>query len=124
MQNGSMVLPDGTAAVPRARRTRWFWERIRGLLGTKTLADGEGLLISPCGAVHTVGMRYPLDLVFLDAKGRVVRTVADVPPGRLAVSGGVRARATLEVRAGWLDIAALEGRVLRWRASSKDEGER
>ena len=114
MRDGSLVLPDGAAIVPRVRRTGWFWERMRGLLGTNPLADGEGLLITPCAAVHTVGMRYPLDLVFLDAQGRVVRTVANVPPGRLAVSGGVHARATLEVRAGWLDLLALEGRELRW----------
>lgn len=101
--------------VPSVARTTRAWERARGLLGRRALPAGHGLLITPCGAVHTLGMRLALDLVFLDAGWRVVRTVAAVPPWRLAVWGGPRARHTLEVQAGWLDLDAWAGRVLRWQ---------
>jgi uncharacterized membrane protein (UPF0127 family) len=84
------------------------------LLGRGSLAPGRGLLITPCAGVHTLAMRFPLDLVFLDRGGTVVRTAAAVPPGRLAVWGGRGACQTLEVQAGWLDLAPLRGRTLRW----------
>jgi uncharacterized membrane protein (UPF0127 family) len=48
-----------------------WWSRARGLLGGAPPA-GEGILLSPCRAVHTFGMRCPLDVLFLDRGGRVV----------------------------------------------------
>lgn len=59
---------------------RW-WTRLRGLLGRPALEPGEGLLISPCRSVHTFGMRYPIDVLFLAADGRVVARYPDLPPG-------------------------------------------
>jgi uncharacterized protein len=43
---------------------------------------GAGLLIPRCRSVHTLGMRFPLDLVFLDDDGRVIELHSGVPPGR------------------------------------------
>ena len=76
-------------------------ERARGLLGRDGLDAGVCMLLRPCGLVHTFGMRFALDLVFLDALGRVVKRARGVPPGRIRW-GGRRARATLEAQAGWL----------------------
>lgn len=101
--------------VPDALRTRHIGERLVGLLGCRALPPGSGLLIAPCGSVHTIGMRFALDLVFMDAAGRVVRTVAGVRPWRCAVWGGLAARQTLEVQSGWLDLSDLTGRTLCWR---------
>jgi len=42
--------------------------RNKGLLGRNSLASGEGLWIVPCEAIHTFGMRFPIDLVYLTAK--------------------------------------------------------
>lgn len=89
-----------------------------GLLWRSELPAGHGLLIVPCRAIHTVGMRFALDLIFMDGAGRVLRSVAGVPPGRIMVWGGLRARQTLEVQAGWLDLAALEGARIEWRPAS------
>lgn len=47
------------------------WSRLRGLLGRPEPARGEGLLIDPSRAVHMYGMKYPLDVLFLDPEGRV-----------------------------------------------------
>ena len=44
---------------------------------------GPGLLIPRCRSVHTLGMRFALDLVFLDRRGRVVAERRNVPPGRI-----------------------------------------
>src|ERR1700751_2744097 len=60
-------------------------DRRRGLLGRKQLDSGEGLWIVPCEAVHTFGMRFAVDLVYLDKKHRVVKTRSQVLPGRISV---------------------------------------
>lgn len=58
--------------------------RRKGLLGRAGLANGEGLWIVPCEAVHTFGMQFPIDLVYLDRRNRVVKTRTHVRPGRLS----------------------------------------
>lgn len=47
-------------------------ERTRGLLGTAKLPRGKGLWIAPCRSIHSFGMRYEFDALFLDRDGRVV----------------------------------------------------
>jgi hypothetical protein len=59
-------------------------DRRRGLLGRERLPTGEGLWIIPCEAVHTFGMRFAIDLVYLDRKHRVVKTRSQVRPGRMS----------------------------------------
>ena len=64
------------------------------LLGLALLAPeraGPGLLIPRCRSVHTVGMRFRLDLVFLDERRRVVEVRRDVPPGRFVRCPGAMA---------------------------------
>jgi uncharacterized membrane protein (UPF0127 family) len=72
--------------------------RRRGLAGLAAPAPGHALLLRPCRSVHTVGMRFALDLLWLDAGGALVRVDRDVGPRRLC--GCRRARAVLECAAG------------------------
>jgi uncharacterized membrane protein (UPF0127 family) len=84
---------DGTIAnVPVARG---FRARLRGLSLRSRAAAGPGLLIPRCSSVHTFGMRFPLDLYFLDARRRVISVRRRVPPRRFAWERG--AHAVLEV---------------------------
>ena len=53
--------------------------RLRGLLGT--LPNDDLVMLVPCSDVHTFGMAYPLDLAFIDAKGRVMKSYRNVEPG-------------------------------------------
>jgi uncharacterized membrane protein (UPF0127 family) len=62
---------------------RW-WLRLRGLLGRRALAPGEGLLLVPCKSVHTFGMRLVIDVAFLDPSGRVVAVYLHMSPGRVS----------------------------------------
>jgi uncharacterized membrane protein (UPF0127 family) len=88
---------------------------MRGLLGRDDLPVGHGLLIEACGSVHTVGMRFVLDVVFLDAAWCVRRVCRQVPPGRWLVWGGWCGLRALEVRAGWLDLSSVRpGTRLEW----------
>jgi hypothetical protein len=72
--------------------------RTRGLLGRSALPPGSGLLLDPCPSVHTWFMRFPIDVIFLDGKNRVVGLKHNLKPFRMAGSWhGVR---TLELPAG------------------------
>lgn len=82
-----------------------FLTRARGLLGRK-LALEEALLIRPCAAVHTFGMAYPIDAVFLDAHDRIRKIVPHLAPWRMAACGG--SRAVLELNAGQARALGLE----------------
>jgi len=100
--------------LPRVWRARSPWERMRGLLGRAPLAPDEALLLEPCASVHTFGMRYPIDLAFLDRSGHVLRIIAAVKPRRVALRPG--ARATLEMAAGAAAALGLRpGDRLEWR---------
>jgi uncharacterized membrane protein (UPF0127 family) len=74
------------------------WSRMRGLLGRSGLERGEGLLLKPCGSVHTLFMRFPIDVVFLDRELSVLAVRAAVPAWRTARAQG--AKVTLELGAG------------------------
>jgi uncharacterized membrane protein (UPF0127 family) len=91
----------------RVRTASTFLSRLVGLLGTAAIAEGEGLWIVPCRSVHTLGMRYPIDVAFLDARGVVVGILEGLPPNRV---GRVfrDARGALELRSG---ILAVTGTV-------------
>ena len=58
-----------------------WWLRLRGLLFRPPLEPGEGLLLSPCRAVHMAGMRYTIDVVFLAPNGAVVALYPGLAPG-------------------------------------------
>ena len=71
---------------------------MKGLLGKRSLAAGDGLLIKPAPSVHTFFMRFPIDVVFLSRKGEVMKVSADVGPW--GVRSCRRAYAVLELPAG------------------------
>jgi hypothetical protein len=71
--------------------------RLLGLALLGRERAGPGLLIPSCSSVHTFGMRFPLDVVFLDGAGRVLRVVRAVPARRAVAMRG--AAALLEVPA-------------------------
>ena len=105
---------EGTVVLPRVWRADNWHLRLRGLLLRPPLCDGEGLLIVPCDSVHTFWMGYPLDLLFLDRAGRVLRWREDLRPWRGAWCR--RAHATIEMRSGSLArISPSVGQQLQWR---------
>ncbi len=75
-----------------------LWSRGRGLLGRRSLAPQQGLLIRPCSSVHTWFMRFAIDVVYLDADWRVTKVVPALQPWRF--SWGRGAHMALELPAG------------------------
>jgi uncharacterized protein len=57
--------------------------RMKGLLGRTGLAPGAGMIIMPSQAVHTIAMRFPIDVVFVDKNGRVVHLQPALVPNRV-----------------------------------------
>ena len=84
--------------------TSWL-ERAAGLLFRAPLAADECLRIAPCSSVHTIGMRYPIDVVFVDRAGRVAGMSRHVRPLRAAMC--LKADATFEFRVGAIDRLGL-----------------
>jgi uncharacterized membrane protein (UPF0127 family) len=89
---------DGRTIPLRVYEANGFLSRARGLLGSAPLGDHEALWIRPCKSVHTLGMRYAIDVVFLDRRQRVIAVLHAVQPLRLA--GVRRAHSTVELLAG------------------------
>src|SRR5262245_64356962 len=84
------------ADTPKTRRM--------GLLGRDSLKPGEGLWIYPTQAIHTFGMKFPIDVVFLDRRLRVKRIYHRLAPYRLtALVFG--AQSVLELAAGSLALS-------------------
>lgn len=88
-------------------RATGFAARLLGLAGLRAVPTGHALLLPRTRSVHTFGMRVPIDLVWCDGDGRVVRIDEGVRPGRLR--GCREARSVLETAAG-------EGRA--WRVGA------
>ena len=91
----------GTLLGSRIGRANRWWLRLRGLSGRDTLREGEGLLLEPCRAVHMLGMRFPIDVVFLAADGSVVAVYPALAPGARTRYHRA-ARSALELPAGTL----------------------
>jgi uncharacterized membrane protein (UPF0127 family) len=72
--------------------------RKTGLLKHERLDPGEGLWIKPCEGVHTVGMKFPIDVLFLDKKRKVVKIRAAMPRWRMAAC--LWAHSVLELPSG------------------------
>jgi uncharacterized membrane protein (UPF0127 family) len=82
-----------TLLVASGRRSRML-----GLAKLDELPARHGLLLSPCRSVHTVGMRFALDLVWLDGDECPVRLDEGVAPRRMRTC--LRARSVVETKAG------------------------
>jgi len=83
----------------RAAVADTFWTRLRGLLGRSGLGPGEGLVLTRTNSVHSLGMRFAIDVIHVDHAGRVCRLLTPLPPWRLGpiVRGG---EYVIEVPAG------------------------
>ena len=94
-------LETGRVLVDRLEVADSLWKRTVGLLGRKTLAEDSGLWLEPCGGVHTFGMAFSIDLLFLDREGRALRAISALKPWRIA--GPMKGtRTVVELPAGTL----------------------
>ncbi len=117
MSKSGSVWRDGVCLWSDARMADKVWSRARGLLGRRSMGSEEALWIRPCGAVHTWGMGFPIDVVWLDGEGRILNLRESLAPWRWAWSGQSKARDTLELAAGQIWESGLQtGQRLAWHS--------
>ena len=92
----------GTLVGEAIRVAETGLSRIVGLLGERELLPGDGLLIVPSQGVHTVGMLFAIDVVFLDGQWNVIAIKRDMRPFQLSRVFW-KAAAVLELRSGIVD---------------------
>ncbi|MFN2595168.1 MAG: DUF192 domain-containing protein [Actinomycetota bacterium] len=85
MQVSITVAGSSTVVAREALVARTPWQRMRGLLGRPRLVEGQALILSRARRVHTIGMRYPIDVVFCDDRWTVVAIARDLRPGRISL---------------------------------------
>ncbi|MDR5658925.1 DUF192 domain-containing protein [Serpentinicella sp. ANB-PHB4] len=61
-----------------------FWGRLKGLLGRENLEIGEGIVLYPCNAIHCFGMKFNIDLIFLDKNKKVIKMLKNIKPNERA----------------------------------------
>ena len=111
----SLVFAPTGQATATVTRADGFWAKGRGVLGRRALPPGAGLWLPGVASVHTLLVRFPLDLLFLDGDFRAVRVERGVPPGRWLLRAAGAAH-TLELGAGTLALLTLPPLVGdRWR---------
>jgi len=96
----------GSVVAAHCRVASTMRDRTVGLLGTGELPAGEGLWIEQSPSIHMFFMRYPIDAVFVDRHGKVVRIVERLRPWRI-VAWARGARDCLELPAGAARAAGI-----------------
>jgi hypothetical protein len=74
-------------------------QKVKGLLGRECLEDGQGLLFKGAGSLHTLFMRFPIDVIYADKYGKVLKIARAVRPFKL-VAAPFRCYYALELPAG------------------------
>jgi len=101
-------LTRGQVLVQAGRLAGNMWTRLRGLIGSRPLESGEGMLIAPCQSIHTHFMGFAIDVLYIDAGWRVVALDQAMVPWRfgrlhrtaryvLELPGGVIVRSGTQV---------------------------
>ncbi|CEK15024.1 hypothetical protein CWRG_01021 [Chthonomonas calidirosea] len=78
-----LEVESGKVVIEKLYVADTFWKQAVGLLGKRGLNENEGLWIEPCNGVHTFGMRFAIDLLFLDKSGLAVHRAFHVKPWRI-----------------------------------------
>lgn len=94
----TVLIQRNGETLARVWNANRYFLRLRGLLG-RTIPSGGGLLLTPCNDIHTFGMRYPIDAVYFDAAGRVLRVDDSLRAGK-AWPAQRGAKRVLELPAG------------------------
>lgn len=95
-----------TLATDAIMASSWI-SRLRGLLFTKEIKQGEGLFLSPCNSIHMFGMIYSIDAVFVDKSNTVVGLDRKIRPMMMSTIY-FKAESCIELPAGTIDSTRTE----------------
>jgi len=77
-------ITKNTLLADQARTADTFLMRLIGLLNRKSLTEGEALILQPSNCIHSLFMRFSIDVLFLDKSGKVVAALPVFKPFRLS----------------------------------------
>jgi uncharacterized protein len=86
--------------VERLYAAETFWQRFRGLQFARSLDADSGLLLRNCRSVHTMWMRFSIDLIFLSDDLQILETHVGVKPWRVVIPQAKGVAHVIEVTAG------------------------
>ena len=116
--------PTGRTLASRVEKADDAASRSKGLLGRASMAADEALWIKqpplawlvPCPTIHTFFMKFPIDVLFLDAGLKVRRVIEDMKPWRLS-AWVLHSHSILELKGGTLRGSVREGDLLELRSA-------
>lgn len=94
------VSGTGVAVADDAKAAHGLMSRTRGLMFRKALQPGEAFDIRPCGSIHMMFMRFPIDAIFYDREFRVTKVAQNVKPWIGLAFGGKGAHGVIEMAVG------------------------
>ena len=97
----------GQTLVEKGAVARTAAERRRGLIGRASLARGEGMLLPGTKSIHTFGMGFAIDVIFLDSQGRVIHVIEKMNGSRVSPLV-MRSTMVIEMPAGVLARTGTE----------------
>jgi uncharacterized membrane protein (UPF0127 family) len=79
-----------------------FITRLQGWMGKQSATEGEALVISPCSSIHTFGMKFAIDVLFLNSNDQVIHRIQNLKPNRVSrvISSASK---VIELRAGTIE---------------------
>ncbi|MGN6379965.1 MAG: DUF192 domain-containing protein [Gaiellales bacterium] len=98
LERGPVVCEQGELAITA-------WTRTKGLLGRSGLEPDQGLWIQPTNSIHMLFMRFPIDVVYAAADGRVLKLVRGIRPWRMSMCRG--AKVALELPVGAIERSGV-----------------
>lgn len=101
------VAGRGTLLADEVTVARTARQRARGLLKSPPLRHGQALILPRAHQVHTIGMSYPIDVLFCDGEWNVLRVIRPLRPNRISAWVG-RARCIVELPAGSAEVRVGE----------------
>lgn len=117
MSGGALLLRlwvGDRVVVERCQFRPGAWFRIKGLIGRRSLAEEEGILLRPCNSIHMFLMKFPIDAVFLNASDQVVFICHSIQPWRISPLI-FSACSVVELKAGRCSRVGLQvGDQCRW----------
>jgi hypothetical protein len=93
----------GSNLGQRVGMARSFWHRGKGLMFRSDLPSGTGLVIDPCSSIHTFWMRFPIDVLYVDRHGTVLRADREMKPWRVGPLFVRHGRYVIELPAGTIE---------------------
>ena len=82
-------------------------QKVKGLLGRDGLDEGHGLLFKGAGSLHTLFMRFPIDIIYTDKQGKVTKVAVNVKPFKL-VGAPLRCHYAIELPVGAIEASETQ----------------